>query len=365
MGVLSDSHPIERPIPSGTAPTLGEEELADALAQLDSLPTSRFERLSAPDDEEPPIVRSPYATRENGHDSALLPLFRHAELRLGRTLGERFTLRSILGTGACGAVYGAVDRQTGRPVAVKVLHEGLQRSQEHVARFGREATAAQVVGHDNVVDVLDAGSESDGTLYIVMEWLDGQSMFYAIEEASLSPEGILQVGIELLSALSAAHTHGIVHRDVKPENIFLCRHPSGGHQVKLLDFGIAKFLGGAAGSFSTADGLVLGTPHYMSPEMCSGEPAAPAADLWAVGAVLFHAFADAPPFSDEHLGRLLLKIIREPAPGLGTIRESLPSPLCTTIDRALLPDVRQRWQTADEFGAALAEVFAQMDFPTV
>lgn len=347
-------------------PTLGEEDFTDALAYLDQLATTRFESVPGPHWK----LRSPSEaagrdTENIGPSGALRPLIKHAELRLGHRIADRYLLRGLLGTGSSGAVYGAVDEASQQPVAIKILHEGLEGSDEHVARFEREAHSASAIGSPHVIRVLDAGRHMDHTIYIAMELLDGQSLFYAIQEDSLTAEATLGVGIELLAGLAAAHEQGIVHRDVKPENIFLERLPNGLTRVKLLDFGIAKCIQGDSTSYSTADGFILGTPHYMSPELCAGEAATFEADLWATGAVLFHAFAGEPPFDDEHLGRLLGTIVQADAPSLGTHRPDLPKLLLSTIDRALKSNPAERWPSANDFREALEEALGQLSFSTL
>jgi serine/threonine-protein kinase len=285
-----------------------------------------------------------------------------AEQRVGRAIGDRYELRRLLGTGSAGAVYAAIDRDVGRTVAVKVLHEGLQTSDEHVARFVREARAASAIGHSSVVTIFDVGKDLDGTLFMVLELLAGESLFYAIRDASLSTADIVEIGRQLLDGLAAAHAHRIIHRDVKPENIFLTKERTGSLRVKLFDFGIAKCLRPDLGnSFATMDGLIMGTPHYMSPEMCIGETASPSADLWATAAVMYHAFAGTPPFDDRHIGRLLLKIVRERVPSLATHRPDLPPSLIEAIDRALDPDRTKRWPTAHDFARALGAASAPIE----
>jgi serine/threonine-protein kinase len=209
-----------------------------------------------------------------------------------------------------------------------------------------------------VLEVVRAGPE----IFMVLELLDGEALFYAIEERRLSIGDVLEIGRQLLGALAAAHSRDIIHRDVKPENIFLCRDPSGALRVKLLDFGIAKMLRrDLATTFSTLDGMVVGTPHYMSPQMCAGEPATPGADIWAAGAVLFHAFAGRPPFDDDHIGRLLMRIVRDPAPSISHHRPDLPADVILAIDRALAQDPAARWQSARAFADAITAGGAPID----
>jgi len=287
-------------------------------------------------------------------DDPLASLRRQAEARIGRIMGGRYHLRSLLGTGSAGAVYFAVDVRAGTEVALKVLHDRLRHREEHVHRFGREAKAASSIGHSSIVNVIDVGRDPDGSVYMALELLEGESLYEAIDRRGLSVSDIVEIGRQLLSGLAAAHARGIIHRDIKPENVFLAREPSGATRVKILDFGIAKYLqrdGGA--SFSTMDGLLIGTPHYMSPEVCTGGEIDEHADLWAVAVVLFHALADEPPFDDSNLGRLLMKVASGQAPSLAERRPDLPAALTAAVDRGLARDRASRWPSADAFAQAL------------
>lgn len=287
-------------------------------------------------------------------DQALEDLRQRARTRVGEVLAGRYELRNVLGTGGAGAVFAAFDRQVGDRVAVKLLHAALAKDAEHIARFEREARAAAAIGHPSVVEVRSV-VRHDGELFMVLELLDGEALFYPIAERRLSLGDVFEVADQLLGALGAAHDRGIIHRDVKPENVFLCRQPDGTLRVKLLDFGIAKMLRrDVASTFSTLEGMVVGTPQYMSPQMCSGEPANPGADIWAVGALLFHALTGKPPYDDSHIGRLLMKIVSEPAPLIRDLRPDLPGGLSAAIDRALHRDPAARWATAREFADAIA-----------
>lgn len=274
--------------------------------------------------------------------------------RRGERVAERYELKRQLGVGASGAVYEALDTHTGQPVAVKLLHEHLRASDGHVARFSREVRAMSSLEHPAIVRIRDAGEDHDHTLFLVMELLSGQLLLDRIS-VGMKLQSVIAIGQQLLGALAAAHRQGVVHRDIKPENLFVTQDEEGETQLKVLDFGIAKLVRpDVALSFQTLDGLILGTPEYMSPEVCRGMPVTADADLWAAGAVLFHAFAGAPPFEDTHVGRLLLRIVRERAPSLRTRRPDLPDAVIETIDRALEPDPRLRFDDALSFWESLS-----------
>jgi len=286
-------------------------------------------------------------------DSPLDHLKALALARVGSVLSGRWELRNLLGCGSAGAVFSAVDLERDERVAIKVLHPGLNQSREHVMRFEREARAASSIGHSSVVKVLEVERDEQGSLFMVLELLEGEALFHAIEGRRLDTGDIVEIGRQLLGALAAAHARGIVHRDVKPENLFLVKEPSGALRPKLLDFGIAKLNEQDGSSFRTLDGMLMGTPDYMSAEVCSGEEADPRADLWGAAAVLYHAFSGEPPFDGRSIGELLTKIVSTRARSLAELRPDLPRSLVEAIDRGLDPDAGKRWKSALAFSDAL------------
>jgi len=268
--------------------------------------------------------------------------------RRGEVLADRYRLEVLLGKGGSGAVYAALDQWHSREVAIKLMHSSVRASDAEVGRFLREARAMATVGHPGVVTVLDVGRHSDGSLFMVMQLLRGEQLWQAATDRKLDDFELVEVGRQLMETLAAAHARGVVHRDVKPENVFLTRDASGELHVKLVDFGIAKFLGPEArrAAFSTSDGKVLGTPRYMSPEACLGDRVDVGADLWAAAATLFFAFAGVPPFAEDQVGRLMMLIVRGRAPSLAEYRPDLPKVLTDAIDIALLRERELRWQSA-------------------
>ena len=351
--------------------TAGGGEAAPGAQRVAELPTTRYERvapraLPTRDMSDEERERGPTGTPDlddlddlddlEEDDDPLAHLAAMALEQVGSVIASRYELTRLLGTGAAGAVFAAQDSVEDRAVALKILHGGLRTSDEQVVRFRREARAATSIGHSSIVTVYDVGRDGDdGCFYMVMELLRGEALFYAIADRTLSDDDVREIGKQLFDALSAAHSRGIVHRDVKPENIILTKGPTGALRVKLLDFGIAKFIRtDMARSFATMDGLLIGTPHYMSPEVCTGAPIDEYTDLWAAAAVLFHAFAGRPPYDGEHIGRLLMKIVREKAPSLATLRPDLPENLIAAIDRGLDKDREKRFRTAREFSDALS-----------
>jgi serine/threonine-protein kinase len=317
--------------------------------------TRNVRYLQPPESDVREVIRQP--TFEEITSPNLERLRRVAKGRIGDLVARRYHLLEVLGVGAAGAVFAARHIGSGRDLAVKILHRSLLDSAEHVARFHREARAMTAIGHKGVADVFDISHDEQGTLYIAMERLEGVLLFDLLNERRLSAVEVVSIGRQLLDVLSAAHRHGILHRDVKPENILVSRDSSGSLAVKLLDFGIAKWIQqGDPAPHQTADGIIMGTPHYMSPEMCLADGIDEGADLWSTAIVLYHALTGAPPFDDRPIGRLLSRIVNEPVPSLAKFRPGLPVQLILTIDRALRRDKEQRWPSAAAFGRALEAV---------
>ena len=240
---------------------------------------------------------------------------------------------------------------------MKILHERFKGSDQQRRRFEREARTAAVIHHPHIVRLYHAGCDPDGTAWQVLELLAGRDLASALEERPLAIGEVRALADQLLSAIEAVHTRGFVHRDVKPENVFLLDEaPSDAPlAIKLLDFGIAKPLVPTDSlPFITEEGVLLGTPHYMAPEQVTGEqPVSPATDLWAVGAVLFTALTGRAPFEEAQLSRLLVRIAREPAPSVGFYRPDVPTDLAEVVARALRTHPAHRYHSARQMRAAL------------
>ncbi len=225
-----------------------------------------------------------------------------------RTLGN-WVLGEILDEGGIGSVYVSRHRYLGEPAAVKVLHkQPLQTRAEEIARrFFQEARATRSIDHPNVVKILDFGQADDGTLYLVMELLEGRCIADILERSKIEERSAAFVAAAVASGLHAAHQKGIVHRDLKPANIFLCA--SG--QVRLLDFGLAKV---KEAKLRTAVGTIVGTPQYMAPEQIRQEAIGPKADIYGLGAVLFRMLTGRLPFESESLFDIVKMHLNDPAP---------------------------------------------------
>lgn len=276
-----------------------------------------------------------------------------AKRRIGEVLDARYELRGVLGVGMTGAVYEAWHRYLHRPVAVKVMHQQLLSDDNAVARFLREAKAVARVGHPAIVEVLDAGETADRWPYLVLELLRGRSLGAALAQGPLPYDDVIAIGLDLLDGLAAAHESGIVHRDIKPDNVFLLDPPCP-TRVKILDFGVAKNLDSrGASAVLTRPGATLGTPSYMSPEQARALPIDPRTDLWSAGSVLFHTAAGRPPFTESSVPALLLKLVTQRPPHLASVRPDAPPRLARAVDGALEADLDARWQSAREMAAVL------------
>lgn len=217
------------------------------------------------------------------------------QVDIGDVVVDRFELLALLGVGGMGAVFEAEDRVIGRRVAVKILRQELSCDPTMAARFQQEARAASMLGRQNVVTIYDVGADPSAGLFIVMELLEGESLGERLErEGHLPPTEAAAIAAEIAKALAAAHHAGVVHRDLKPDNVFMLQ--DGG--LKVLDFGIAKILEAAGGrtTLRSAETTIVGTPMYISPEVVRGESALAPADLYSLGVMLFEMVAGQPPF---------------------------------------------------------------------
>lgn len=251
-----------------------------------------------------------------------------------------------------GTVYVGVQEPLGRKVAVKVLLPVLARDATLVARFQREAELAASLGHPNIVQVTDFGVD-DGAAFLVMDLLEGDSLGAVIErEAPLAAERVRFISTQILSALEAAHARGVVHRDLKPDNIFLTSVSGVADLVKLLDFGIAR-LTEDADQKMTATGQVLGTPAYMAPEQARGRPVDARSDLYAVGVVMYEALSGRMPVSGSNYHELMFAIVDQIPTPLTQLVSGLDPELVAIVDRAMNKEANARYASAADMRAAL------------
>lgn len=267
-----------------------------------------------------------------------------------------------------GAVYLGEHLLIGNPVAVKLLHAKHAEDPAIVERFRREAQATTAIRHHNIVGMFDLGQLEDGSLYLVMEYLEGRDWAADLEKEGPQPIAkVVHILSQACDALGAAHEAGIVHRDIKPENIFLVRRSGDPNFVKVLDFGISKIREGAAAlaPSKTQTGTAMGTPYYMSPEQVQGRKDIDGrTDIYALGVVLFQALTGQYPFDGDTFPMLVMSIVTQPTPHLGTYRPDLPPELQHVLERMVAKDPAQRFGSVEEVKAALAPFASFADQPT-
>jgi predicted ATPase/predicted Ser/Thr protein kinase len=266
----------------------------------------------------------------------------------GAVVADRFEIVRLAGAGGMGRVYRALDRLTGEPVALKVMHDARSREAD---RFAREARVLAELHHPGIVRYVAHGATPAGEPFLAMEWIDGEDLGQHLAHRRPSLGEVLALARRLAEALGAAHRQGVVHRDVKPSNVLLPGGDLG--RARLLDFGIARLSHGAPAL--TRTGRMLGTPGYMAPEQASGGRDVDArADVFSLGCVLFEALAGRPAFQAEHPMAVLAKILLEEAPRLGEVVPAAPPPLEALIARMLAKDAAARPEDGDAVAAALA-----------
>jgi serine/threonine protein kinase len=311
--------------------------------------------------------------------------------RLGTLVGN-YRLDKILGRGGMGTVYAGEHVYIKKPVAVKVLHPQFARYTEAVNRFLREARAASSINHPNIVDVTDFGLLGDGLVYFVMEFLDGKSLEDLIErEGAVELHRALNIANQMALALEAAHEQGVIHRDLKPDNVMLLPRPGrrdlvriatgdaksqaaapppvterepGWDFVKLLDFGIAKVLVADELTAETVQGAVFGTPEYMSPEAARGEDVDHRADVYSIGVIMFDMLTGRPPFEAQAASEVLQMQIHKPPP---SPREFAPHREITeaaekVILKAMQKDLRRRYQSMGELRHDLQNAYGTVAY---
>jgi serine/threonine protein kinase len=272
-------------------------------------------------------------------------------------LAGRYRLIAPLGEGGMAAVYRARDLRLNREVAVKVLRDELTRDPDFLSRFEREAQVVASLSHPNIVPVYDVGEEQ-GSRFIVMEYVRGRTLKDAIEAGGPPPvDRAVGILLSVLDALGYAHERGLIHRDVKPQNILLT--PSG--DARLADFGIAHLVD----SSTTRTAAILGSAHYLSPEQARGEEATPASDVYACGIVLYETLAGVPPFNGPNALAIANQHLHATPPSIREERPEVPAPIATALVRALAKTPGARFATAAEFARALAPAQASNSSATI
>ncbi len=285
---------------------------------------------------------------------------------IGEVLDGRYKIVKKLGEGGMGEVYAAEHVHIAKKVAIKLLRREVVSNEEAVSRFRQEARSASTIGHRNIIGIDDFGQLKDGRIYLCMEFLNGLPLNELILEQQPT-ERLLNILIQTGHGLAAAHAKGIIHRDMKPENIFVTFTPQGEDIPKLLDFGIAK-VGGQDGSNNlTKTGTIFGTPYYMAPEQALGQAIDGRVDVYALGIIAYEVFSGSLPFQGESfMGILTQHITTEPEPvaqRAAKAGKTLPLGLAEAITRALAKDPDRRYRSMDEFVNALVGVYRNLVGP--
>jgi serine/threonine protein kinase len=282
---------------------------------------------------------------------------------VGQTLAEKYLIEQLIKRGGMGAVYRGKHVLMDKTVAIKVLRPSLAGDDVIVARFSREAKAASRISHPHAVSVTDFGEAENGVVFLVMEYLDGRTLKDIIRSEGPMPLArVAEITRQVSGALDAAHQQGVVHRDLKSDNIMLSQ-TNGGDWAKVLDFGIAKIQQpeGARDHDITAPNLVIGTPQYMSPEQCSQtSPIDARSDVYSLGVIIYEMLSGRVPFTGESPTVIMMKQVQDPPPSILDARPDLPASVDSLIERALAKQPADRFQTAGELSEALTESVDEM-----
>ena len=324
------------PTPTGVAAAFA----AGGVAASPASPPPAVMRLA------PPAAASPASPGRTAVALAALAGLPGSEFQVGQTLLGRYRIERELGRGGMGAVYLAHDAELGEAVALKMISGALCCDAAAAERFRREASAARKITHPNVIRIHDLGTDS-GVVFISMEYFAGITLAQMLGRRGALPlDEVHDVAVQAADGLAAAHRAGVIHRDLKPQNVLV----DGGRRVKLIDFGLAKasFLDGM-----TATGLILGTPEYMAPEQVRGRPVDARTDIYAFGCVLFHMLAGFPPFRGENPVSVGFLHCTQPPPPLRQFRPDVPPAWEAAIIRALEKDPGARFDTVEEMKRAM------------
>ena len=286
---------------------------------------------------------------------------------IGRTVAGKYKIEKFLGGGAMGAVYKARQSSLEKNVALKVMHRAIAVDPNYVGRFHREAKAASRLDHPNSMRVIDFGEEPDGLLYIAMEYVEGRDLYRVMhDDWPISNADLADILMQALAAIAVAHEMGVIHRDLKPENLMILRakndEEKDAYLVKVCDFGIAKITEadeesntGKPGHKLTTQGLVVGTPEYMSPEQARGERLDARSDIYAMGIILYQLLTGRTPFVADTALAVVLKHITEPPEPPATHYAGVHKGLEAVCMRALAKDRNDRFQTARAMRSAIRE----------
>ena len=298
-----------------------------------------------------------------------------ADTRIGSIAGGKYKILRLIGQGAMGAVYEAQNVAIGKKVALKFVFVDAQSESSVLARFHREARAISAIESAHIVQVFDTGETLEGEPFLVMELLHGESLAAKlVREGRLGVPEAVRLSIQALRGLRKAHAAGIVHRDLKPENLLLVKGDDDETHVKIVDFGLSKFVhpteprssraphsGSSERVSITLDGALVGTPLYMSPEQMEARSDVDhRTDIWSMGAILYESLAGAPPFPENSYARLVLAICSSDAPDVRRVAPTVPPPVASVIARALARERAHRFPSAEDFLRSLVEASADV-----
>jgi serine/threonine-protein kinase len=282
-----------------------------------------------------------------------------AQKRVGETLNNKWTIDRLIDIGGMAAVYAATHRN-GKKVAIKMLHPFIAAHADVRERFLREGYVANQVDHPGAVSVLDDDITPDGAPFLVMELLDGESLdqWMSRTGGTLPIADVLAVADQVLYVLAQFHTRNVIHRDIKPGNLFITKTGV----VKVLDFGLARLRDPRFGGAPTQSGIVLGTAAYMPPEQAQGkaDQVEARSDVFAVGAVMFRALTGRPVHEGRGATERLLQAMKDRAPSLGLVAPHVPTWVVGVVDKALAFDKNERWSSAAEMRSAVRSTFVQL-----
>jgi hypothetical protein len=274
---------------------------------------------------------------------------------VGKVIDGRYEILARIGEGGMGVVYKARQTPLDRVIALKMLNSQMATDQQWVQRFYNEAKACSRLQHPNTIRMFDFGQSPDGRLFMTMEFLDGMSLREALSRGPLAPHRVVKILIQCCASLAEAHSIGIIHRDIKPDNVFLLNMAGSPDFVKLLDFSVAKLLEGDR--LKTQAGVVFGTPQYMSPEQGRGMPLDARSDLYALGILAFEMLTGNVPFHDENPMTVIQMHLQA---GVPPLPQSIPYSVQQVVRRALEKEPNRRYQSAGEMMQHCQQVFAEV-----
>jgi serine/threonine-protein kinase len=274
---------------------------------------------------------------------------------VGKVIDNRYEIQQRVGEGGMGVVYKSRQISIDRIIALKMLNQQMASDPTWVQRFYNEAKACSRLQHPNTIRMFDFGQTSDGRLFMTMEFLDGISLRDAIDKGPLTPQRVVKILIQCCASLAEAHSIGIIHRDIKPDNVFLLNMAGSPDFVKLLDFSVAKLLEGDR--LKTQAGVVFGTPQYMSPEQGRGLPLDARSDLYALGILAYEMLTGGVPFHDENPMTVIQMHLQAQVPPMP---DTIPYSVQQIVRRALEKDAGRRYQSAGEMMQHCQQVFAEV-----